>query len=122
LATTAPERRISIAATLIKQTRGVVDLAARYGGEEFIIVMPEIDRSDVMSISERIRLAIEDCGIMAPPPRDIDGRGVVTASFGVATCDDAVGRLAVECACSPAALIKRADQCLTKPRRAVVTG
>jgi diguanylate cyclase (GGDEF)-like protein len=101
-----------VAATLIDQTRGRSDLVARYGGEEFIIVMPQTDRSGVLSFAERLRVGIENCAITAPPIRDHNRSGVVTASFGVATCDHAAGEDAVACDCTPADLIRRADQSL----------
>jgi diguanylate cyclase (GGDEF)-like protein len=102
----------TIATILMDKARGGSDLVARYGGEEFIIVMPQTDRSGVLSVGERIRRAIEACAITAPPQRDMGSFQVVTASFGAATCEHAASGDAIACGCTPADLIRRADQCL----------
>ena len=38
----------------------IYDLAARFGGEEFVLLMPETDREQAVSIAERIRQAVEE--------------------------------------------------------------
>ncbi len=35
------------------------DLAARFGGEEFVLLLPETDKSQAVSIAERIRASVE---------------------------------------------------------------
>ena len=55
------------------------DLVARYGGEEFAVVVSRTDSDEVSQIAERIRLAIEQSGLVH------EGETLrVTASIGVA--------------------------------------
>jgi diguanylate cyclase (GGDEF)-like protein len=105
-----------IAATLIQEIRGGSDLVARYGGEEFIIVMPDTGFAGAVATAERIRLAIEACGIPSAPLQDIGVPLVVTASVGVATCEHPAGQVATGCPGTLADLIRRADECLYKAK------
>lgn len=57
------------------------DFVARYGGEEFVIVLPGTDYEHSVLAAERFRKVIEACEW---PYQS------VTASFGVATLDDAI--------------------------------
>lgn len=52
---------------------------ARYGGEEFVVVAPETDPKAVLDLGERLRRAVEACGLVNP---GINGRAV-TVSIGV---------------------------------------
>lgn len=62
------------------------DLFARYGGEEFIALLPGADAAAGARVAERMRLAIAGLALVAP-----DGTALtVTASFGVASCDQAL--------------------------------
>jgi diguanylate cyclase (GGDEF)-like protein len=71
-----------VAAILTAELRGPKDLAVRYGGEEFLLLLPKMEMVDAMRVAERIRRAIESAAI----PNEGSGvRGVVTASFGVAS-------------------------------------
>jgi diguanylate cyclase (GGDEF)-like protein len=113
----------AIAAILIDETRGRSDLLARYGGEEFILVVPRAALDETIAIAERIRIAIEDRAIPAPRLRETHKSRVVTASFGVATCDHVQkgplqGGHAVTCPCTPADLIQRADRSLYAAKEA----
>jgi diguanylate cyclase (GGDEF)-like protein len=71
-----------VAATLQAELRKTGDLAVRYGGEEFLLLLPDVEMVDAVRLAERIRRAIESASI----PNEGSGlRGIVTASFGVAT-------------------------------------
>lgn len=59
------------------------DVVGRYGGEEFLILVPSSDRTNIMRLAERIRLAIE-----SHPVRAASGEISVTASFGVVACSN----------------------------------
>ncbi|MEW8448471.1 MAG: GGDEF domain-containing protein [Candidatus Thiodiazotropha sp.] len=50
------------------------DILARWGGEEFMIIAPDIDQSDLLSMIESLRSSIEKI--------EHEGVGRVTASFG----------------------------------------
>jgi len=81
------------------------DIFARYGGEEFAIILPEIDGHNAHQFSEKIRRIVETTefrfeGTLIP----------VTISMGVATLDPEEP--------NPAALIKRADECLYEAKAA----
>jgi len=102
----------TMAAILIDQTRGRRDLVGRYGGEEFIIVMPDANLASVRALAERIRSSIEAFGIKAPPSLEAEGRPVMTASFGIAACSHNHARQPAACNCTPADLIRAADQSL----------
>jgi diguanylate cyclase (GGDEF)-like protein len=71
-----------VAGMLTAELRGAEDHAVRFGGEEFLLLFPEMDQVNAMRIAERIRRAIEKAAI---PNEGAGLRGVVTASFGVAS-------------------------------------
>jgi diguanylate cyclase (GGDEF)-like protein len=54
-----------------------VDVCARYGGEEFVIILPQCEREDAITVAERLREAIAS--------KSVHKIGQVTASIGVAT-------------------------------------
>lgn len=60
------------------------DVLARYGGEEFGVICPETDREGAFSLAERMRQSLESLEI-----RHRDYLIHMTASFGVATIEDA---------------------------------
>ena len=71
-----------VAALVMAELRGSGDHAVRFGGEEFLLLLPDMQMVDAMRAAERIRKAIEAAAI----PNEGGGlRGIVTASFGVAT-------------------------------------
>jgi diguanylate cyclase (GGDEF)-like protein len=72
-----------IAALLLGGVRGQ-DVVVRTGGEEFMLLMPETDAAAAAAACERLRTAIRD-----EPWDHIAGDLTLTASFGVATADDA---------------------------------
>lgn len=60
------------------------DLLARYGGEEFIVILPETEIEEALTVAEKLRQATVEHGF--------DNKGesyAVTASFGVAYFDPA---------------------------------
>jgi diguanylate cyclase (GGDEF)-like protein len=71
-----------VAAMLAAELRGVGDHAVRYGGEEFLLLLPKTAAVDAMRVAERARRAIEGAAI---PNEGSSSRGIVTASFGVAS-------------------------------------
>ena len=60
------------------------DVVVRTGGEEFMLLMPETDAHAAEAACERLRTAIRD-----EPWDHIGGDLTITASFGLATADDA---------------------------------
>ena len=95
-----------IAGILRAELRGDQDRAVRYGGEEFLLLLPNIEMADAMRIAERIRQAIEQAGI---PNEGSAVRGIVTASFGVAS--------ALVADLSAVELIAAADEALYAAKR-----
>jgi diguanylate cyclase (GGDEF)-like protein len=90
-----------VAETARGELRRDDELIARYGGEEFVVLLPGADLVDGIRAGERIRRAIEGCGIghqTAP-------LGVVTASIGVAAAP-------ATSASTPQVLIEAADAAL----------
>ena len=72
-----------VAALLLGGVRGQ-DVVVRTGGEEFVLLMPQTDVIAAAACCERVRLSISD------EPWDALVPGLsLTASFGVATADDA---------------------------------
>jgi len=59
------------------------DVLGRYGGEEFLLVVPSSDEAGTLSLAERIRLSLASEAIALE-----QGEIHVTASFGVAICND----------------------------------
>lgn len=78
-------------ARVLRQNVRDVDTVGRFGGEEFAIIAPEATLEDAVAISERIRHGIADTLAV-----DALHGHQVTASFGVATADDARVRSATD--------------------------
>ena len=95
-----------VAAILAAELRGGRDLAVRFGGEEFLLLLPKMQMVDAMRVAERMRRAIEKAAI---PNVGADARGILTASFGVASA--AVTEL------SASELIAAADAALYAAKR-----
>ncbi len=45
---------------IIKENTRSIDFAARYGGEEFVIILPDTDCKNALTVAERLRKAVED--------------------------------------------------------------
>ena len=75
------------------------DVVARYGGEEFCIVMPHSNLSEAQLTAEHIRQQIGQLHIESNP---------ITASFGIASGDDAG---------SPQEMLEQADKALYLAKR-----
>ena len=73
---------VAVARCLRAQTRQG-DVAARYGGDEFVLILPETDLDEAVSLAERIREELARL-TMVQGPRAIH----VTASVGVAAMPD----------------------------------
>ena len=73
----AGDRVLAAFGDLLRQHTRVIDIAARFGGEEFIVLLPNTDLENAISIANRIRESLAACPIESLPDP-------VTASFGVA--------------------------------------
>jgi diguanylate cyclase (GGDEF)-like protein len=73
------------------------DFAGRFGGEEFILLLPETDADDAVTVSEKLRMALASVEVPSVPRP-------ITASFGVAAMP-ADGS-------EPSALLRSADRAL----------
>jgi diguanylate cyclase (GGDEF)-like protein len=68
-----------VAQTYQKNVRGT-DIVARYGGEEFVLILPKTDEKGVLTVSEKVRQAVQETKVpyLARPGEFL----TVTASFG----------------------------------------
>lgn len=82
------------------------DVVGRYGGEEFLVVLPAIGLETALSVAERLRRYISE-------PRISYGENLIqiTASFGVASIDEAGGE-------GPQEVLALADERLYEAKRA----
>jgi len=78
-----------IAACATAELRETSDVAIRLGGEEFLLLLVDTDAEVAEIVAERIRATIAALGI----PHEGNPRGVVTASFGVASASTRAGTL-----------------------------
>mgnify|MGYP006274521793 CR=1 FL=1 len=74
----AGDRVIAAVAQRLARHLRRFDLLARYGGEEFVILLPALDRPEMDSIAERMRLSVAS----APVPVEGNGAIRVTISIG----------------------------------------
>ncbi len=91
---------LKITADILRRGVRDADVVARYGGEEFAIIAPEAPQDAAAEMAERLRASFAK-DMKCPALRD----QAVTASFGVASVDDAR-------ALTPADLIDLADRAL----------
>ena len=81
-----------------------MDVLGRFGGEEFIIFLPDINMEIILSVAERVRLAIHQSALMNP-----QGDIHVSVSMGIAVSNpDKFGSLDH--------LLEQADQALYKSK------
>ncbi len=80
------------------------DLAGRFGGEEFVILLPQTDEADALTIAERLRAHVAGMSV----PADDGARSAtfvkLTVSVGVAALDPAGGEVTDLLAAADAAL------------------
>ena len=102
----AGDRALSAVAHVLKKQFRTRDLLARFGGDEFAVLLPGIDKSEAVTIAERVRNAVsgttESCAdslIQIP----------VNVSLGVAELDPEGGF---------DRLLRAADQALYRAKNA----
>lgn len=99
-------KQVAEAADTIAQKFG--SIAARYGGEEFVVLLPIIEREEVLKIAEFIRDAIE---ALAIPHTASEIKDIVTVSVGVSSCYPVITM-------KPTDLIQSADKALYDAKKA----
>lgn len=98
-----------IAHGMAKQLRGK-DTLARYGGEEFAIILEGSSAANAALAAERIRKAVAQLAIPAPPIEGEDARREVSISVGVYSHNPAE-------TIAPEERIRRADAALYEAKR-----
>lgn len=74
---------ITVIASTMKNALRTSDICCRFGGEEFIIFLPNTDKSQAISVAEKLRKSIENQSI-----EHKGGNLTITASFGVCASSD----------------------------------
>lgn len=77
----AGDRLLLDVANIIRNSVRETDLPARYGGEEFVIICPETESDDAVTVAQRIRTTVEVTRFYLTP----DERCGITLSAGVAS-------------------------------------
>jgi len=67
-------------ADVIRKSVRESDIVIRFGGEEFLVVLPDIDDGESLSIAEKIRRNIEHLSIQIPD-------GVIRETMSLGTCE-----------------------------------
>lgn len=67
-------------ASTLQETVRKVDIPARYGGEEFVVILPETDKENAVTIAERIRKNISQISVQVSETETLSP----TVSIGVA--------------------------------------
>ncbi len=76
---------LKMIADMISENLRDTDSVGRYGGEEFIILLPESDKEEAISIAERIRKAVDNHKF---PRAETQPGGKMTVSIGVSSYPD----------------------------------
>ncbi|MBI5213616.1 MAG: GGDEF domain-containing protein [Nitrospirae bacterium] len=76
---------LKMIADMISENLRDTDTVGRYGGEEFIILLPESDKEEAISIAERIRKAVDNYKF---PRAETQPNGKMTVSVGVSSYPD----------------------------------
>lgn len=91
-------------AAILKDSCRGHDLIARFGGEEFAVILSRTRAATAHAVARRIRKRL------AEAPFAFDGRSVrITASIGLATCQDGSGP-------GTSSLVEKADQALYRAK------
>jgi diguanylate cyclase (GGDEF)-like protein len=77
---TAGDRVLKRVATFLQKNIRDVDIISRYGGEEFVFLLPEADKEEAYTVSERLRKKLADLKF-----DDLPG---ITISLGIASYPD----------------------------------
>jgi diguanylate cyclase (GGDEF)-like protein/PAS domain S-box-containing protein len=73
----------AVANAVKNSVRPEIDTSARYGGEELAVILPSTDSVGAVTVAEAVRQAILRLEIVHSD--NVEGRGTVSASFGVST-------------------------------------
>jgi len=104
---TIGDKVLRFVATLLKNNIKGSDFVARFSGEQFIILLPETEYSDALTVAENIRDRLSK-QTLSDSAEKIE-LGTITASIGVA--DYQYGESAED-------LIRKADKCMHEAKRA----
>jgi len=88
-------------ATLLAESKRLIDTVARIGGEEFALIAPECDARHAYALAERMRTRLREAFLSTPVP--------LTLSVGVASYPDH--------GASPESLLRAADEALYAAKR-----
>ncbi len=97
----------AVAHCIRKAARRPADLVARYGGEEFVMVLPNTDAQNAVTITDTIRTNLRSAGILH---KDSSVSSFVTVSIGVAT-------MVPTTESSPERLLQSSDKALYTAKR-----
>lgn len=65
------DRVLKIVASFLRDNIRDVDIVARFGGEEFVILLPEADKEEALTVSERLRSKLESLKFDSLPGQTI---------------------------------------------------
>ncbi|RXH56265.1 sensor domain-containing diguanylate cyclase [Granulicella sibirica] len=88
-----------------------MDVVARYGGEELAAILPDTDLEGAIQVAGNVCRSIAELRI--PHRRNIEGRGIMTASIGVASVISRHGTSLT----MPEVLVKAADSALYRAKQ-----
>jgi diguanylate cyclase (GGDEF)-like protein len=126
------DRVLRIVGKFLKQNIRDVDIIARFGGEEFVILLPEADKNEARTVSERLRrnlvnLEMDDCpsltislGIAAYPEDGTDIEGLIIRADAAMYAAKQAGRNRVEMYAP--GMEKRRPEILSSPGSILSTG
>ncbi len=100
----------AIAGVLAQEAKRGGDFIARYGGEEFVGLFPALDAEGLVSVTERLRAAVDALRL---PHGASEVSDWISLSIGAV-----VGRPAVNADLEPSALVEAADQQLYAAKQA----
>jgi diguanylate cyclase (GGDEF)-like protein len=77
---TAGDRALKLVAKFLQKNIRDVDILSRYGGEEFVFLLPEADKEEAYTVSERLRKKLSE--------QQFDELPRITISLGIASYPD----------------------------------